>query len=130
MSQTYEDRPTLERWNELVATVGSMPKIAAGSYRGDNTYGEDHPTTLTFDFTPKLVFMFAYHTESSLYNAAGYVPSILCWGLTGKLYHGVNNTSSPATVSYSGNTLSIVSTANAANQLNNSYNSYYWVAIG
>lgn len=34
-------------------------KLATGSYVGTGTYGEDNPCTLTFDFQPKLVMVYA-----------------------------------------------------------------------
>ena len=59
MSQTYEDRPTLERWNKLVATVGSMPKVASGTYTGNGeTRSQVYCTqTITLGFRPKAVLI-------------------------------------------------------------------------
>ena len=34
---------------------GALPRIALGSYTGTNEYGEDHPNSLTFEFSPKMV---------------------------------------------------------------------------
>lgn len=38
------------------AATGS--KIATGSYTGTGTYGESNPNSLTFDFDPKIIFIF------------------------------------------------------------------------
>lgn len=36
----------------------SIPKIALGSYIGTGLYGEDNPTSLTFDFVPKILWVY------------------------------------------------------------------------
>lgn len=40
-----------------LATALGVPKIAVGTYVGTGTFGEDNPTTLAFDFKPKLVIV-------------------------------------------------------------------------
>ena len=40
---------------KLDARLGAMPRIAVGSYDGNGEFGEEHPKTLTFDFTPMMV---------------------------------------------------------------------------
>ena len=57
MSQTYEDRPTLEQWNELVATVGSMPKVASGTYTGTAEAGGTGSQHISVGFRPKAVLI-------------------------------------------------------------------------
>lgn len=50
-----------------VSTAQSAgPKIAIGSYTGDGTYGADAPNQLTFDFTPKFVFIM--ESSGSIYD--------------------------------------------------------------
>ena len=41
----------------------TVPKIATGSYTGTGTCGESNPNSLTFDFVPKLVFIFAESSD-------------------------------------------------------------------
>ena len=33
--QTYQDKPTLAKWNELVSAAASVPKIVTGTYTGN-----------------------------------------------------------------------------------------------
>ena len=40
----------------------TAPKIATGSYTGTGTYGSSNPNSLTFEFDPKIVFV--YHAIS------------------------------------------------------------------
>ena len=63
--QTYQDRPTMEKRNELVQALGGRAQCAVGSYVSDGKSGTEHPTTITFPFTPKLVLVFR-STSTSL----------------------------------------------------------------
>ena len=45
---------------EALGKLGEKTRIATGSYVGTGTYGEENPNTLTFDFEPKVVFIFGY----------------------------------------------------------------------
>ena len=50
-------------------------QIATGSYVGTGTYGADHPCSLTFDFLPKLIFVFAYYENPDPGgSSARYIP--------------------------------------------------------
>ncbi len=42
----------------LTWLMNNRVRLVTGTYTGTGEYGKDHPTTLTFDFTPKLIFMF------------------------------------------------------------------------
>ena len=42
----------------LLGQLGDKVRIATGSYTGTGTYGASNPNSLTFEFEPKLVFMF------------------------------------------------------------------------
>ena len=53
----YEDRVTKEYVENALANAGL--KIATGTYVGTGTCGAEHPNSLTFDFVPKLVFVFS-----------------------------------------------------------------------
>jgi len=49
--------------------------IVTGSYVGTGTYGADHPCSLTFDFLPKLIFVFAYYENPDPGgSSARYIP--------------------------------------------------------
>lgn len=40
-----------------LGAAGKNARIAWGTYTGTGTYGPDHPTSLTFDFTPVALFL-------------------------------------------------------------------------
>ena len=42
----------------LTWLMNNRVRLVTGTYTGTGEYGAQHPTTLTFDFTPKLIFMF------------------------------------------------------------------------
>ena len=42
---------------KIDAAIAALPRCATGSYTGTDTYGSEHPNTLTFDFAPKLVIV-------------------------------------------------------------------------
>ena len=44
---------------ELANSVGSGAKIQTGSYVGTGTYGASNPCSLTFDFPPTMVWIYA-----------------------------------------------------------------------
>jgi len=54
-----EDHVLREEFNadnaKIDAALYARPRMAMGSYVGTGTYGENNPTTLNFDFEPKLV---------------------------------------------------------------------------
>lgn len=62
---SLEDSVIMEEFNAdnrsieqaLLDLKAAMPKIAAGSYVGTGTGGEDGPSTLTFDFSPRLIII-------------------------------------------------------------------------
>lgn len=103
------------------ATSG-VAKIVTGTYTGTGTYGSDNPCTLTFDFTPKVVFF-------GLSANTTYAPTHYVWGsktfaLVGESGANINY----ATVSE--NTMSWYCATAAWAQLNASGTTYNYVAIG
>ena len=60
MSQTYEDRPTLEQWNALAE---SIPQIVMGTYTGNSPELSGKTQTFTVGFRPKLVVVYAIRTS-------------------------------------------------------------------
>lgn len=52
----------------LLSTLQSngMAKIAVGSYVGTGTYGKDNPCSLTFDFSPQILFLLGDHIFTSV----------------------------------------------------------------
>lgn len=122
--------PTLIKWIEgsdspfctLEGKSVPIVRITKGSYVGTRTYGAGNPTTLTFDFEPKLVFI---HSD---YEVIVYV-----WG-TAKfqfVYGGNGQVSNTVTTTDNGNgtyTMSWYNADSAEKQLNRY--SHQYVAIG
>ena len=54
-------------------------QIATGSYVGTGTYGADHPCSLTFDFSPKLVIVYEIGTGLIPLNVAGFWQNSFIW---------------------------------------------------
>lgn len=103
---------------------GKVCRVAWGSYTGTGTYGKDHPTTLSCDFTPVMlavynrdsnnitpVFAFREMTEFG-YNSSGGINAIT-WGERGVSWYVT-----------SGNTMSV------NYQMNVSGKTYHYLIIG
>lgn len=113
--------------NQLVVNPG---QVAAGSYIGSGTYGQDNPTQIPFpDFTPQLVVV----VSESGYNVGLYGTSgILIWvnGMTSTTVAASGSESTTLYTDYQDGVLSIYTTENAYSQLNNVGQSYYYFGIG
>lgn len=119
----YEDRVTKEYVEGLLAGCGNC-KIFAGSYVGTGTYGESNPTSLTFPFTPKLIFVKAF-------SAA--VPFMFLYpGQTHTGYILSDETSSSMQTTWSENekNVSWYHSVAANLQMNESHTDYFYFAIG
>ena len=109
----------------LKANADAMPRIVTGSYTGDGTYGPDHPNTLTFDFTPKLLLV-AHSGENSSWFLWMHGCAQSKWG----------RESCVEAVTVSGNRVSWYvcagnpSYCNASYQCNNNGETYRYLAIG
>ncbi len=117
------DTPS-EALNLLATTLGGLAgsaKIETGDYTGNGTTGSSNRTTITFSFTPKLVFI-----QDASEQALG-LPYV--WGSAYLLVVTRTTTLTAATASVSGNTLRFYGNS-AENQLNKSSVVYNWVAIG
>ena len=126
MAQTYSDKPTLEAWNAL-AEGGA--KIAYGTYTGDGTYGEENPTTLTFDFEPKLII---------IQNASGsslYPPHLIEIRATFLFVHGLSQflldeLKQVVPLTWNGTTVSWYNGNSAVYQANQTNHTYVYFAVG
>ena len=101
---------------------GHNCRIATGSYRGNGTYGESNPNSLSFNMNPLIVVI-----ASRSASEAG----LLVAPVTGALFY--NGYTRSLVVTWSGKTVSwyTSTTTNAAlAQLNSSNTTYYWVALG
>ncbi|MGN0985697.1 MAG: hypothetical protein ACI4OU_04310 [Candidatus Enterenecus sp.] len=119
----------------LEALAGGQLHIAAGSYTGTGTYGEDTPNSLTFDFQPKVVII-----DTAVYNHFAACPYI--WGSASlAVVHAYTTTGSVSAylsgenvVTLNGNTMTWYCPANVLSavdiQLNVKGNVYRYVAIG
>ena len=108
------------------ASALDFSRIQTGSYVGTGTYGSDNPCSLTFNFTPKLVFIHLDRLGITSANEGYYL-----WGSTTfSSYTGNSNYQSTASVS--GNTMTWYASKeiNAETQLNEIDEKYVWCAIG
>lgn len=107
-------------------------KIETGGYIGTNTYGADHPNTLTFRFKPKMVMIFG----ASSFISTAFIPFDGDLALvhnstqsaTWKLTRDENTISWYANYVVNSNGSSDV--PSASSQLNSADVTYYYVAIG
>ena len=125
----------------LLGQLGDKVRIATGSYTGTGTYGESNPNNLTFEFEPKLVFMFegkfpATRNVSSQKSHPVYGTTI---GMTTTYSKSLFNIYSMrsgddyylyAKKSSDGKTLSWYHGASARAQMNDSEVTYRYIAIG
>lgn len=102
--------------------------LYTGSYMGTGTYGESHPTTLTFPFEPIIIFMPAYMTGDN----RGW--DIIQTNMVKESYGGFYNTFASGVCfirsSTDRKTFSLCATDNANNQYNKAGQIYYFAAIG
>lgn len=96
----------------------SAPRFAAGTYIGTGLYGADNPSTLVFDFIPKVVII-----NRKLFSESDGL--LVYVGQPGQAATGSGNE-----FSCIGTTLSWYSKVDAANQWNSDGATYYYVAFG
>ena len=107
----------------------TAPKIATGSYTGTGTYGASNPNSLTFEFAPKIVLLYAGEAASLFGETHRLLPYTLLWGCTTRFGYD-NNSANINNCTYSGNTMSWYCTGGAAQQQNTSGGTFRYVAIG
>ena len=125
-AEVYELQETVRGLND---SVNSLPKtsglrIMYGSYYGTGTMGPLNPTSLTFEFEPKLVII---TSEEGTYDG----PVVWTYGTTMiPLRPSNTNSTSGLQFSLEGNKLSWYNGAGANLQFNCSGIKYTWLAIG
>ena len=125
--QAYEQSITDINGNTLLTLPAAQ--VYTGSYTGTNTYGADNPNTLTFPFAPK--FWGIYAMNGTALNMS--VNPLIPWGVNDYIrwtplgYTSLNTVEIRAT--FSGNTVSWYSPANAANQNNSRGGTYSYFAL-
>ena len=99
-----------------------VPKIAAGSYVGTGTHGKNNPNTLTFPFEPKLLII-----SPAEHNGVAAFPMVNPW----TIYSGVRaGVSFSGTILWDTNSVSWYAPRDQFDQMNQSGDMYYYVAIG
>ena len=110
---------------DYTGNLGDKVGARIVSYVGTGTYGVNNPTSLTFDFEPKIIFVYgpgsnSDHETITLFNGQTYATS-----------RGSTSTGFSFNVSWSGNSVSWYNTSsNAAWQANQSGKAYKVIAIG
>ena len=102
-----------------VFDMSGIARIEQGSYVGTGVYGASNPNVLTFDFQPKILFVY---TNNCCYLAFKRRSSMI------RLIDTIDG-STPSTSWYD-NTVEWYSTATPAYQLNSSSTTYFYIAIG
>lgn len=119
-----EGQTTLtEKIDSLTALVGEKAEIQWGSYLGTGTYGESNPTSITFRFIPRFVFVIPenFRSAESAYFLVRWV-----YGLNSIVWHYPDGVTS---YTLDGNTLNWVSDS-ATSQYNEQNHKYYYIGIG
>ena len=108
-------------------------KIAVGSYTGTGTYGSSNPNSLTFDFEPKAIFMWAVDNSIRFPNTLAATTYIAAIPANNVYYYGgfdyPGQTRGKIKRSIDGKTITWYST-DPGYQLNSSAFTYYYLAIG
>lgn len=122
--------------SELGAALGNT-RIATGSYKGTNTYGENNPNILTFDFEVKYLRIGVrqcYGTfEPTVYgeSLSYYTNEFFLDALVPNVYtpYGVSGWTK-IKKSANGKTITWYMTQDAFRQLNDGASTYHYIAIG
>lgn len=109
---------------EYLGKLGDKARIQFGSYVGTGTYGSSNPNTLTFDFVPKMVFVWGFGNNSG--NSLYYQFMFYGENYTSVYIGDTNNRST--TVSWDSKTVSWY-TGDRYKQLNESSRTYRFFAI-
>ena len=122
-SFTYpENGQSGDYWYTRLGQIGEgMAKIETGSYVGTGTYGSSNPNSLTFEFAPKVVFI--YPKEPSQ-NAAGVV------AVYGAIYAIDYATHQAISIIWSNKQMSWYCISTPSDQFNGTDVKYIYVAIG
>lgn len=124
------DDPTVN--DALAAIAAGWARREFVSYTGDNTYGAANPTSLTFDFAPKIVIFLDSTYQDTQQDANTYAGSVaimdfLATSMTNARIFG-GQAGTYAMKSADGKTLTWYS-SNAGIQLNATNRKYYFLAL-
>lgn len=129
-----------EVWSLVTAEDAKNAKIALVSYTGTGNYGIDNPSSLTFDFAPKVVLLVGYKVGAiwrPLMSIASYervMTAVVMQDVSttyevGAGLGAIHNSELYGKKSSDGKTLTWYSTNNATSQCNASVG-YYFLALG
>ena len=125
MEEFNEDNRKVEQ--ALTWLMNNRVRLVTGSYTGTGEYGPEHPTTLTFDFTPKLLFMYGNSphvtSRSSQFTLAD--PSITTY-----LEPHAGNDNSTLHLIWTENSVSWYNERDSGYQYNATGVEYHYVVIG
>lgn len=116
----------------LSEQLQSYGKIVTGSYVGNSRYGENNPTSLTFDGVPKFVVIYCSYEEE--YDTLGNTRTIAyyslwCHGSDALVRPSFDEKSSAALATVSGNTLSWYNDYDSDYQCNRGGVTHHYFAI-
>ena len=103
------------------AAAAGAPRFVYGSYRGTGTYGFNSPTTLDFDFEPKLLIVKSGPQIDVMFVLRESTASPLITDVATLAY---------AITRWNGNSVSFINTSNARCQMNENNTTYYYIALG
>ena len=110
----------------MATDLSGRARIQAGSYTGTGTYGSSNTNSLTFSFTPKLVFLLPLAGKN-------HTTMPIVWGQSSYTHishsSAGGSTATTGTVTYSGNTIRWYSSGTTS-QHNDSGSTYYYAAVG
>lgn len=134
-----------QRLNAIIDQMRTtMPHVQIGSYVGTGTYGAANPNTLTFDFTPKMLFFVDTSNDTELatlrYTVFAMYPSTAGDWLSGysdnvaygrnRVTWGDKSISWYADFLYSDNSAGYQTSAGPSTQRNEAGTTYHYIAIG
>lgn len=108
--------------------ISGMVQIDNGTYTGTGTYGSSNPNTLTFQFEPKMVFVYRSIDEISSTDS-GCSPAIMVNPYNGSAQRSSSSYWSLLICTWSDNSVSWYG-YDAATQKNRSSATYVYIAIG
>jgi len=111
---------------KIDAALAAGTKIQTGTYTGTGEFGPEHPTSLTFDFEPRLLIVRPYDLNMWELSAG----NLLLW-VSGVGEDTIDNRDTTRHFTLNGNTLSwYVDGVYASSAWQMSAGTYYYVAIG
>ena len=116
---------SLDALKTALGITSGGAKIQTGTYTGTNTFGENNPNSLTFNFVPKMVVVAWDQLPYMGYESGSWRKNIFWIG------QKFENAYQPKFMyTLSGNTLTWYSTEDADYQCNKGSTKYHWIAFG